>query len=680
MKYKHEYHAWIRWLGDVIERESVKPDGEADMALVGECEALLCDMVAAKEGAGIMLTSAELHARLADIKARGHFLSHAPRKARLSARVGRLAACIALAAVLGLGGTAATVSAIAAMRRDDGNTPSVTETTPADTSVNTPEITWEGIRYTALNETAEYDNIEILLAAQALEIPYPTVLPEGVTITEVSVDVTADPATVTYGFSDSALTMSVILNTAADEGALAQGSEAYTAGGMVSYLCETENGYRATVVGNGTVAVVECLSRETVTSVLDGMAQSEPVRMIGMSMDTADGYLFFTEMVHYRYRPHEVIRRLDPKTGEISTPCITEGCSHESPDCPFFGGGMLTGFQLFDDWILINEQYYWDLNNLNNRSTQQARSLYNLKTGEWRKVPAVLRMAHDIIRVGDRLYMVKRSDGLRYADGTVRTYCRVYEYDLNTTDYRVVYEHNDMIELIYGGNTRIYFQQEVGTDEASEREFYSFNPETGEMREEPTLKLKSTAFVYRNRIYQQERVYETGVSTVTANDVTTGETTVILQDYLNGYFYLNEEGIYYIRMDELGRFYETRAKNETAADAARDTAYAEGDSEKASAILKEREKARVKETVELLLPYNMEVWFCDYNGENRVKLCELPSASINAFTVDGDMLYGYATLQDRETGEDLSRDGMGVPIAIDLTTGEMTVLTPSALK
>ena len=48
--------------------------------------------------------------------------------------------------------------------------------------------------------------------------------------------------------------------------------------------------------------------------------------------------------------------------------------------------------------------------------------------------------------------------------------------------------------------------------------------------------------------------------------------------------------------------------------------------------------------------------------------------------VDGDMLYAYVTWQDRVTGEDLSRDGRSVPIAVDMTSGETTVLTPGALK
>ena len=50
MTHTREYQKWIRWLGDVIERECAKPEDEADMRLVEECEALLCDLVTAEDG------------------------------------------------------------------------------------------------------------------------------------------------------------------------------------------------------------------------------------------------------------------------------------------------------------------------------------------------------------------------------------------------------------------------------------------------------------------------------------------------------------------------------------------------------------------------------------------------------------------------------------------------------
>jgi hypothetical protein len=200
------------------------------------------------------------------------------------------------------------------------------------------------------------------------------------------------------------------------------------------------------------------------------------------------------------------------------------------------------------------------------------------------------------------------------------------------------------------------------------------------MREEPTLKLTNASYVYRNHIYQRDVNMSTGVTTVTANNVTTGETRVILQDYLNGSFYLHEDGIYYIRMDELGPFYEAREKRQTELDAAYDEALAAKNEAQLRAIRKQQERLYYDLSAEMLLPYNMEIWSCDLNGENRVKLCELPSVSVSNFTVDGNMLYAYATLQDRESGEDLTIDERSIPVAIDLTTGEMTVLTPAALK
>ena len=673
MKFARENQIWIRRLGDIIEQELNRSPEQVNMKLIAVCEAMLDDLMALRGDAVPDVTAME--ARLAYIKANGYALPS--RRARNSTRVGRLAACIVLAAMLGLGGTAATVSAIAAMRRDDGNTPSVTETTPADTAVNTPEITWEGIRYTALNDTVEYDNIETLLAAQALEIPYPAVLPEGVTITEVSVDVTADPATVTYGFSDPALTMSVVLNTAADEGSLAQGSEAYTAGGMVSYLSETENGYRATVIGAGTVATVEALSRETVTAVLDGMAENTPIDPYWTTMAIHDGYLYYVEDI-YLSRTYSVVRRMDLATGEISNPCAVEGCTHKRDQCPFYSGCVRRGFMIFGDWMHIEERYYWDKDNIDNASTWNTQFLYNLKTGEVRQLPAVLRDTFESIRVGNCLYLVRHSDKLTYADGVTRTYSRVYEYNIDTREYRVVYEHNDLIALLYGGNTRVYFFQQIQTGETETITYYSFNPATGEMREEPTVTMRSCDAIYRNRLYSLTVDGETLERSLCVNNVTTGETAKLLSNGLLG-FSLSGNGIYYTRMDEYAAYTEVYRRRYAALQ--EELSGLDESGKTRSEVWDQYYLDVNKNIAQWLMPHDIEIWRCDLNGENAVKMYEIPFTMISAsFLIEGDTLYSYADFFDPETGEDLTRNGDWLPVAIDLKTGEVKALHPAAIQ
>ena len=662
MKYTDWYDTWIRWLGDVIERESAKPDSEADMSLVGECEALLCDMVAAKEGAEAIITPEELDAQLASLKAKGRFLPPAPRKIWLPARAGKLAACVALAVILGLGGTAAAVSAVTAMRRDGSNIPPVTETLPIDPDTQNSEIDWEGIRYTSLNETTEYDSIETLLSAQALEIPYPTALPEGVTITEVSVDVTADPATVTYGFSEPALTMSVMLNTSADLNALAQSGEAYTAGGMMSYLTETASGYRATVVGAGTVATIESISRETVTTVLDGMAENTPIDPFWTKMTIHDGYLYYVENI-YLSRTYSVIRRMDLATGEISTPCAVEGCTHERDQCPFYSGRVFRGFMIFGDWMHVEERYYWDKENIDNASSWDTQFLYNLKTGEMRQLPAILRDSFKSIRVGNCLYLVKHGDKLTYADGVTRTYSKVYEYNIDTEEYRVVYEHNDLIALLYGSNTRVYFFQEVKTGGTDTVTYYSFNPETGEMREEPTISMRSYDAIYRNRLYALEIDSETMERTVYANDATTGEIAEILSGLLG--YSLAENGIYYTRMEEYAAY--TEAYRHRYAALQEELAHLEESGRSRNEIWDQYYLDLKKDIAQWLMPYDIELWRCDLDGGNAVKLYELPYISFSAsFEIENDILYSYADFFDPQTGEMLTKEEDEVPVAIDL--------------
>ena len=673
MKFARKNQIWIRRLGDIIEQELMKPQEQINMKLIAECEAMLNDLMALRENATPDMAAME--ARLTYIKANGHIVPH--RRAWNHSRIGKLAACIALAVILGLGGTAATVSTVAAMRKDDGNTPNVTETTPADTGIKDSEITWEGIRYTSLNETTEYDNIETLLAAKALKIPYPTALPEGVTINEVSVDVTVDPATVTYGFSEPALTMSVAMNTAADVDALAQHGEAYTAGDMISYLTETANGYRATVIGAGTVATVESISRETVTTVLDGLAESTPIDTHWTQMTIHDGYLYYVEDI-YLSRTYSVIRRMNLETGEISTPCTVEGCTHKRDQCPFYSGRVFRGFMIFGDWMHVEERYYWDKENIDNASTWNTQFLYNLKTGEVRQLPAVLRDTFKSIRVGNCLYLVKHSDKLTYADGVTRTYSKVYEYNIDTNEYRVVYEHNDLIALLYGSNTRVYFLQDVKTGETETTTYYSFNPETGDMREEPTITMQSYDAIYRNRLYALEIDSETLERTVYVNNVTTSETVKILHDGLLGYS-LTENGIYYIRMDEYAAYMEAYQRRYAAL--REELAHLEESGKSRSELWDQYYLDCNKDIAQWLMPHDMEIWRCDLDGKNAVKLFEIPCISISAsFWIENNMLYAYADFFDPETGEELTVQGEMVPIVLDLTTGDITVLTPAMLK
>lgn len=655
--------AWITWLGDVIERECAKP--ESDMKLVEACEALLCDLtVGMIEGS---LTPAAMEARLTDIKARGVTPPRRLRRASMPSRIGKLAACVALAAVVTVGAATAAVTAIPALRGKD-DTPTTETTDPVHISMNDPAVT--GIRYTCMEEVVDYDDVETLLVAQGLEIPYPTALPEGVSITAVDVDVTSDPATVSYGFSAQTLSMTVALNTAADTDVLAAQSEVYTGeNGMTSYLTTAADGtVRATVVSAGTVTTIAATSRESVTVVLDGLAENTPVRPSTTNLAEHDGYLYYVEKIPPKYqsnRTYYTVRRLDLATGEVSNPCVTEGCDHSYLNCTLYGGPI--SFCIVGDWMLIDEGYYWNMERESDFSRWERRYVYNLKTGETRRLAGVLQDTASTVPVGNCLYMARIRDSLTYADGSVRNYSYIYEYNLDTGEYRIVYEHNDIITLFYGNNTRVYFYQEVGAQNVSQLKFFSLVPETGEIREETKLSQPSVKYVYRNRVYRIGYTEEAGVYAISANDAATGEVIELIRDEIPYYdFGMSEDSIYYTRMDGYAAYSE-------AVSALYDSYREERESDVNFGDWYDRyESERNQLAREMLYNKTYELWRYDLETGEKTRLCEFPSTLyINKMYIEGDLMYTYAWEYDPEAAEYIGESVLSV---IDLKTGEITTI------
>ncbi len=102
-----ECSAVVKLLGDLINAEVAKPDGEADMDFVMECDALLSDILDEK----FPLTDEEINARLAKLKTK---TEEKPKKLPNLSIIGRRSAGIAAAvaaAFLGVYGTYSRVPA-----------------------------------------------------------------------------------------------------------------------------------------------------------------------------------------------------------------------------------------------------------------------------------------------------------------------------------------------------------------------------------------------------------------------------------------------------------------------------------------------------------------------------------------------------------------------------------------
>ena len=155
-------------LGDIISAEAAKPDGEADLALMDECEAFMCSLLAGEASP----SDAEIRARVKALTC-GHGRNIAGRYAEdPSAAAGPRRyvsrAAVILCAVLLL---CVSVCAVWAMhpahRRGNGGTGR--EDAAAIVCLRGDEV-------------SEYRSMETLLVAEGLDLMYPHLLPEGVAI------------------------------------------------------------------------------------------------------------------------------------------------------------------------------------------------------------------------------------------------------------------------------------------------------------------------------------------------------------------------------------------------------------------------------------------------------------------------------------------------------------------
>jgi len=152
-----------RWLLDAIDTEIAKPDGEADMALVEECTALLDEL----NGASCTLTERELTKRCRAItrgKAGG---KSAKKRVRL---VAAIAACLAVFVFVCGCGYLPSITVILQTLFASG----------VGKDVEVHEVT-----YTFQGMSTQYDDIDQLITAENLNIPLPTDLPENIYITKI---------------------------------------------------------------------------------------------------------------------------------------------------------------------------------------------------------------------------------------------------------------------------------------------------------------------------------------------------------------------------------------------------------------------------------------------------------------------------------------------------------------
>ena len=191
----------IQWLCQVIDNETDKPEDEIDFALIGECSAYLREL----SDKAAEATKEQKKRILQQIKA--HHNQTATKSAKVlrpSWKTTRKVVAIAIAAVLLL---TLTLSVIAKVKGYSSAWEYVKENIQKIIGLDAGDRVNEGnITLTKHDGVVTYKSVEELLRAEGYDIMYPSELPEGVQMTQISQQIISDEEIVyCYQFTDETL-------------------------------------------------------------------------------------------------------------------------------------------------------------------------------------------------------------------------------------------------------------------------------------------------------------------------------------------------------------------------------------------------------------------------------------------------------------------------------------------
>ena len=249
----------IRWLGEVIHREVSKPDGEANMELVKECEETLLylsDCVPYSEEE--LIEKARLiisgNARPIDTyrKSRTGFI--------------RRAAVIAACVVLFIFGSVVTVYAFV---------PSFQSYIKQVIGLqNGSTIDADGITFEYLGDSRKYDSIADLLISEDLDgVLLPNHLPDEMRISIINFMQTDDHTLVSIKFIDENVSMEVEAMTdfGIDLSEISVIAEKTEVNNVVSYVSEFEGIYRSVSVHEGYIYYITADTKSKIIALLEGL-------------------------------------------------------------------------------------------------------------------------------------------------------------------------------------------------------------------------------------------------------------------------------------------------------------------------------------------------------------------------------------------------------------------------
>lgn len=246
-----------KWLGAIIYRETSKPDDEADMELVEECEAALMAL-----SNSVSYSEEEINEKLNIIHSAEKKREILQNKSQFHSvrRTAVIAACV----VLLLLGSA--ISAYAFI-------PSVQDTIlrllklPVGVSLES-----EGVTFEHMGQSKIYSTLDELLSQEELDFLLPRELPKELLVSIVNVTRSDDYIHVGVAFTDSGASMGIETDTGKDYlGDMYYTAEKKEVNGVTSYISDSDGICASITVHEGYVYYISADTKDKVITIIENL-------------------------------------------------------------------------------------------------------------------------------------------------------------------------------------------------------------------------------------------------------------------------------------------------------------------------------------------------------------------------------------------------------------------------
>lgn len=248
-----------RWLVEIIHREISKPDDEADMELVEECEKTLLSL-----SISASLSDDELRERVKKIigKKKDQNGLHDVERFRLIRRVAAIVVCV----VVALFGSVMTAYAFVPSFQTF-----VREVLNID-SGSVVEI--DGITYINNGEATIYSSLEELLEVEGLtglNIMFPNNLPQEMMISRLETVYYENGVTIVIIFADKGVSMNIDNEMPIEIGDVIDSSKEVQINGILSYISEADGIYSSVSVHGTYTYYITADAEDKIITILESM-------------------------------------------------------------------------------------------------------------------------------------------------------------------------------------------------------------------------------------------------------------------------------------------------------------------------------------------------------------------------------------------------------------------------